>query len=262
LGCCVRLPSACASTCLLLCFPFCLPSSLSLSLYSTLLSLRYGCVCLLEACLPFLFPLVSGRMSWIVSLCCSNVFLRCPRPLCHESCNTLSSWVFPLLLCSHLIGLPVRRWRPGLQMSPSTSFLCFQGLVLALRWQDAFLVLCGPPFFSQDMSVPLVSGCVWVSGCPFSHTSFDVQVWLYVNLSPTVAAGVWVFRFTHVCSSVSISVLVLVCVYVYRLNRRKTSIVLVVIWTFLQGDSISLGLCPTKLPVKWDIQLGQLDVLA
>ena len=29
-----------------------------------------------------------------------------------------------------------------------------------------------------------------------------------------------------------------------------------------QGHSISLGLCPTKLPVKWDIQLGQLDVPA
>ena len=26
------------------------------------------------------------------------------------------------------------------------------------------------------------------------------------------------------------------------------------------GHSISLGLCPTKLPVKWDIQIGQLDV--
>ena len=26
--------------------------------------------------------------------------------------------------------------------------------------------------------------------------------------------------------------------------------------------SVSLGLCPTKLPVKWDIQLGQLDVPA
>ena len=28
------------------------------------------------------------------------------------------------------------------------------------------------------------------------------------------------------------------------------------------AHSISLGLCPTKLPVKWDIQLGQLDVPA
>ena len=28
------------------------------------------------------------------------------------------------------------------------------------------------------------------------------------------------------------------------------------------GHSISLGLSPTKLPVKWDIQLGQLDVPA
>ena len=28
------------------------------------------------------------------------------------------------------------------------------------------------------------------------------------------------------------------------------------------GHSISLGLCPTKLPVKWDIQPGQLDVPA
>ena len=28
------------------------------------------------------------------------------------------------------------------------------------------------------------------------------------------------------------------------------------------GHSISLGLCPTKLPVKWDIQLGQLEVPA
>ena len=26
-----------------------------------------------------------------------------------------------------------------------------------------------------------------------------------------------------------------------------------------EGYSISLGLCPTKLPVNWDIQLGQLD---
>ena len=34
-------------------------------------------------------------------------------------------------------------------------------------------------------------------------------------------------------------------------------------WTmFAGGHSISLGLCPTKLPVKWDIQLGQLDVPA
>ena len=31
---------------------------------------------------------------------------------------------------------------------------------------------------------------------------------------------------------------------------------------FAGGHSISLGLCPTKLPVKWDIQLGQLDVPA
>ena len=29
-----------------------------------------------------------------------------------------------------------------------------------------------------------------------------------------------------------------------------------------RGHSTSLGLCPTKLPVKWDIQLGQLDVPA
>ena len=28
------------------------------------------------------------------------------------------------------------------------------------------------------------------------------------------------------------------------------------------GHSTSLGLCPTKLPVKWDIQLGPLDVPA
>ena len=28
------------------------------------------------------------------------------------------------------------------------------------------------------------------------------------------------------------------------------------------GHSISLGLCPMKLPVKWDIQLGQPDVPA
>ena len=31
---------------------------------------------------------------------------------------------------------------------------------------------------------------------------------------------------------------------------------------FAGGHSISLGLCPTKLPVKWDIRLGQLDVPA
>ena len=31
---------------------------------------------------------------------------------------------------------------------------------------------------------------------------------------------------------------------------------------FAGGHSISLGLRPTKLPVKWDIQLGQLDVPA
>ena len=29
-----------------------------------------------------------------------------------------------------------------------------------------------------------------------------------------------------------------------------------------RGHSISLGLCPRKLPVKWDIKLGQLDVPA
>ena len=28
------------------------------------------------------------------------------------------------------------------------------------------------------------------------------------------------------------------------------------------GHSTSLRLCPTKLPVKWEIQLGQLDVPA
>ena len=35
-----------------------------------------------------------------------------------------------------------------------------------------------------------------------------------------------------------------------------------VLFNFAGGHSISLGLCPTKLPVKWDIQLGQLDVPA
>ena len=47
------------------------------------------------------------------------------------------------------------------------------------------------------------------------------------------------------------------CVCVEHLNRCKTSTFLIA-----GGHSISLGLCPTKLPVKWDIQLGQLDVPA
>ena len=42
---------------------------------------------------------------------------------------------------------------------------------------------------------------------------------------------------------------------VNHLKRCKTS-------NLAGGHSISLGLCPTKLPVKWDIQLGQLDVPA
>ena len=57
-------------------------------------------------------------------------------------------------------------------------------------------------------------------------------------------------------------------VCVDHLHRCKTSFCLfcVLINNFLAmyagGHSISLGLCPTKLPVKWDIRLGQLDVPA
>ena len=60
-----------------------------------------------------------------------------------------------------------------------------------------------------------------------------------------------------------------------HLNRCKTSFVLMMVGfrdfslchsstlnLLAGGHSISLGLCPTKLPVKWDIQLGQLDVPA
>ena len=68
----------------------------------------------------------------------------------------------------------------------------------------------------------------------------------------------------------------LVCVYVCvdHLYRCKTSIryfgaLLFLLWFLMfwflfhaGGHSISLGLCPTKLPVKWDIRLGQLDVPA
>ena len=55
-------------------------------------------------------------------------------------------------------------------------------------------------------------------------------------------------------------------VCVKHLHRCKTSILRsglhVIFITIAGGHSISLGLCPTKLPVKWDIQLGQLDVPA
>ena len=59
-----------------------------------------------------------------------------------------------------------------------------------------------------------------------------------------------------------------VCVCVDHPHRCKTSFCLfcVLINNFLAmyagGHSISLGLCPTKLPVKRDIRLGQLDVPA
>ena len=54
------------------------------------------------------------------------------------------------------------------------------------------------------------------------------------------------------------------CVCVNHLNRCKTSLVFRFGYSqqYAGGHSISLGLCPTKLPVKWDIQLGQLDVPA
>ena len=55
---------------------------------------------------------------------------------------------------------------------------------------------------------------------------------------------------------------VCVCVCVERLNRGKTSTFSFLAKFNAGGHSISLGLCPTKLPVKWDIQLGQLDVPA
>ena len=61
-------------------------------------------------------------------------------------------------------------------------------------------------------------------------------------------------------------VYIYVCVCVKHLHRCKTSILRsglhVIFITIAGGHSISLGLCPTKLPVKWDIQLGQLDVPA
>ena len=60
-----------------------------------------------------------------------------------------------------------------------------------------------------------------------------------------------------------------VCVCVEHLNRCTTSTTVFASFPFSEwyslfrgGHSISLGLCPTKLPVKWDIQLGQLDVRA
>ena len=54
-------------------------------------------------------------------------------------------------------------------------------------------------------------------------------------------------------------------VCVDHLKRCKTSYCFDLVqfyFIFAGGHSISLGLCPTKLPVKWDIQLGQLDVPA
>ena len=80
----------------------------------------------------------------------------------------------------------------------------------------------------------------------------------------------------------SVSLSVSLCVCVNHLNRCKTSTcrrcfscfvfhdflnVSIQGFSFCQivqagGHSISLGLCPTKLPVKWDIQFGQLDVPA
>ena len=56
---------------------------------------------------------------------------------------------------------------------------------------------------------------------------------------------------------------VCLCVCVTHLNRCKTSAQFVLLFmNSAGGHSISLGLCPTKLPVKWDIQCGQLDVPA
>ena len=50
-----------------------------------------------------------------------------------------------------------------------------------------------------------------------------------------------------------------ICMYVC-VTFRVTRFLLDCLFLNLQeGYSISLGLCPTKLPVNWDIQLGQLD---
>ena len=64
--------------------------------------------------------------------------------------------------------------------------------------------------------------------------------------------------------SVSECVYVWMCVCVtFGVTRFLLDCVLLTFHAVKQGGhSISLGLCPTKLPVKRDIQLGQLDVPA
>ena len=54
------------------------------------------------------------------------------------------------------------------------------------------------------------------------------------------------------------STLLLICLFSPMMSENRVSFQL----NFAGGHSISLGLCPTKLPVKWDIQLGQLGVPA
>ena len=56
---------------------------------------------------------------------------------------------------------------------------------------------------------------------------------------------------------------VCVCVCTPWNHRDPFGLFLLLVSSFAAGGhSISLGLCPMKLPVKWDIQLGQLDVPA
>ena len=63
-----------------------------------------------------------------------------------------------------------------------------------------------------------------------------------------------------VCNTWTDVKLLLWTLFIMFINARE-----LLLWTCLSmhgGHSISLGLCPTKLPGKWDIQLGQLDVPA
>ena len=66
--------------------------------------------------------------------------------------------------------------------------------------------------------------------------------------------------YMQVCRYVYVWVCVCVCVCAEHLKRCKACILL---FKYAQGNTeFELGPCRTKLAVKWDIQLGQLDVPA
>ena len=83
---------------------------------------------------------------------------------------------------------------------------------------------------------------------PFSPTSPPFGPLFHAFFPPQVGWVLRVPRYGRVC----------VCVWNIWTNVK----LLIFIVSKRRGHSISLGLCPTKLPGKWDIQLGQLDVPA